>query len=391
VLEGCARPVLLFLKRRRLMKRTLAFVSFLALLCVTAPITLAAEGRTPIWLPGTAITADGRYIVTRNITSAAGFPVIDIQSPARRVELDLNGFTLDGGGSTAVMISTQFAEEIVIRNGLIVNAPRGVERPAGLPVASTVVIEDMQIRDAWNTAIYLHDVENPVVRRVNIVNADIAAAGNGIEIDGPTVFKNGTIEHNTVRAAFHAIRVYRGSAFAIRHNRIETPFGHGITVDRCVGCLIEKNTISDADNDGIILWEASNGCKIYNNIVHRGEVHGIHIGEDCFDNLVLDNVIRESGWGGAPAPGLGGGDGLYVEGHRNHIERNTVNYNDRCGILLQGSDNTFGRNLARGNDPAVIGWCAPLCAFGLFPPDSCDAGPGNSSFGDNLIPGPPIF
>lgn len=370
------------------MKKALALVSFLVLIFLAVPLTQGAEGRTPIWIPGTSITADGRYIVTRNLTGGSGVPIIDIR--ARRVELDLNGFTLDGVGSdTAIMISAQFVEEIVIRNGLIVNCPRAVDRPAGLLPASTVVVEDMQIREAYNTAIFLWDVENPVVRHVNITNhAD--ATGDGIYIDGDAVFKNGTIEHNTIRATFHGIRVRRASAFGIRHNRIETPYGHGIEVDRCVGCLIEKNTISDADNDGIILWEQSNGCKIYNNVVHRGEVHGIHIGEDCFDNLILDNVIRESGWGGAPQPGFGNSDGLFVEGHRNHIERNTVNYNDRCGILLMGNDNTFGRNMARGNDPGGTGMCTPplMPCAGQWPPDFCDMAFGNTSFGDNLTPAP---
>jgi parallel beta-helix repeat protein len=384
---GFAYPVLLLLTKEETMKRILAFASLLVLLFLAAPLAMAAEGRTPIWLAGTPINADGRYVVTRNLMGGSGVPIIDIR--ANRVDLDLNGFTLDGAfADTAIMISSPQPEEIVIRNGLIVNCPRGIDRPGGL-AAGTVVIEDIQIREASNTAIYLSDVQNPVVRRVNIVNgAD--GTGNGIEIDGLGVFKNGTIEHNTIRSAFHAIRVYRASAFAIRHNRIETPFGHGITAERCVGCLIEKNTISDADNDGIILWEGSNGCKIYNNVVHRGEVHGIHICEDCFDNLVLDNVIRESGWGGAPQPGFGGGDGLYVEGARNHIERNTVNYNDRCGILLFGNDNTLGRNMARGNDPALVGWCGPpllLCA-GLAPPDFCDMAIGNTGFGDNLTPAP---
>jgi parallel beta-helix repeat protein len=369
------------------MKKMIALTCVLAGILLAVPLAMGAEGRTPIWLDNTVINADGRYVVTRNLASVTGLPVIDIQDPARRVELDLNGFSLDGGGSTVILISTQQAEQIVIMNGLMANGPYGVSRPAGLPAAGTIVVEDLQIRDTNTAAIYLFDVENPVVRRVNIVNsADAAASGNGIEIDG-SIFKNGTIEHNTIRLTLNGIRAVRSSALAIRHNRIETPFQHGIVVERCVGCLIEKNTISDADNDGVILWAQSNGCKIYNNVVHRGEVHGIHIGEDCFDNLLLDNVIRESGWGGAPQPGMGGGHGLFVEGHRNHIERNTVNYNDACGIYLIGADNTFGRNTARGNDPGGVGWCGP-CPSGLFPPDSCDTGLGNTTFGDNLIPAP---
>jgi parallel beta-helix repeat protein len=378
------------------MRRTLAFAALLALLFLAAPLAMAAEGRTPIWLAGTGINADGRYVVTRNLTGGAGVPMIDIR--ANRVDLDLNGFTLDGAfADTAIVISAPNPEEIVIHNGLIVNCPRAIERIAGLPPAGTVVIEDMQIRWATNTAIYLSDVENPVIRRVNIRGGeDVAVSNNGIHLDGPQVFKNGTIEHNTIRSTFDAIRVYKGSALAIRHNRIETPFRDGILVEQCVGCLIEKNTISDADMHGIHLsigttdLEYSTGTKVYNNVVHRGEQRGIILDFGCDDNLILDNVMRQCGWGGAPNPGFGGGHGLEVNSSRNHIEGNTMNFNDACGMLLRGPNNTFGRNMARGNDPAPIGWCGP-CPFGLFPPDSCDMAGANDTFGDNLIPGPPIF
>lgn len=367
------------------------------LLALTALPALSAEGRTPVWLPGTPIVADGRYVVTRNLVGGAGVPLIDIR--ANNVELDLNGFTLDGvGADFAISISGVQPQEIVIRNGLIVNCPRGIERPAGLPPAGTVVIEDMQIRDAPGGPIYLADVENPVIRRVNIVFADVAATANGIELDGPQVFKNGTIEHNTIRSAFNGIRVYKGSALAIRHNRIETPFNDGILVEQCVSCLIEKNTISDADVHGIHLAvggtdvEYSTGNKIYNNVIHRGEQRGILIDPGCDDNLLLDNVVRQCGWAGAPVPGLGGGHGVEVFSDRNHIEGNTINFNDACGLLLWGSRNTFGRNMARGNDPAGTAVCGQAipCPL-LFPPDSCDNGGANDTFGDNLIPGPPIF
>jgi len=56
---------------------------------------IAAEGRTPVYLAGTVIAADGRYILTRDISaSGAGTPVIMIQAP--NVDLDLNGLTIFG-------------------------------------------------------------------------------------------------------------------------------------------------------------------------------------------------------------------------------------------------------------------------------------------------------
>ena len=48
----------------------------LLLALATLP-ALAAEGRTPIW-QATTITADGKYILTRDIQPRAGQPTIDI-------------------------------------------------------------------------------------------------------------------------------------------------------------------------------------------------------------------------------------------------------------------------------------------------------------------------
>jgi parallel beta-helix repeat protein len=83
---------------------------------------------------------------------------------------------------------------------------------------------------------------------------------------------------------------------------------------------------------------------------------------------------------------MNGQHGLWVQGTRNLVERNTLNGNTGCGLFLMGPMNTYGRNMARGNGGLGCGPC-----FALFPPESCDAAPGNTSFGDNLIPGPPVF
>jgi hypothetical protein len=90
---------------------------------------------------------------------------------------------------------------------------------------------------------------------------------------------------------------------------------------------------------------------------------------------------------------------MLVDGTQNLIERNTLNSNAGFGLRFcspgASCANTFGRNMARGNGGAAL---APCGACGgvpaLFPPQSCNiagcAVP-NSTFGDNLIPGPPIF
>ena len=78
------------------MKNTLVFVSLLVLLFLALPLGMAAEGRTPIWLPGTAINADGRYVVTRNLTGGSGVPIIDVP---------LFPETLGSGDETVVLLT----------------------------------------------------------------------------------------------------------------------------------------------------------------------------------------------------------------------------------------------------------------------------------------------
>ena len=57
------------------MKKAILVVALLASAIVLALPASAAEGRTPVYLDGTFITADGQYVLTRNIVGAAGTPV----------------------------------------------------------------------------------------------------------------------------------------------------------------------------------------------------------------------------------------------------------------------------------------------------------------------------
>jgi parallel beta-helix repeat protein len=342
----------------------------------------SAEGRRPVWVDGTILGVDGHYIVTRDIVGGAAAPIITIASP--NVTLDLNGFTLDGSGSPfAVIDIVSPVVEVTIRNGTIIGGTSSINLATGL-VSRTVIIEDIQSKDATADAIHLEEVRNPEVRRNNIIDA----GGAGIALLGFFTFKNGHVDHNSVNFTGGAgIHIQHTSSMSVRHNRIEVPSGDGIFVDDSLSCLVGENLISDADGVGIILG-ASRACKIYNNVINRGETIGMLIDPGSTDNLILDNIVRESGLGGAPVHGVTGGFGMVIDGFRNHIERNTVNFNDGCGMFIAGGDNVYGRNTALGNDPTftfICGGCA-----GPVPPDVCDIGP-NTTWGDNFASGGAAF
>jgi parallel beta-helix repeat protein len=353
-------------------------LGFLSLLVFSLPPALAAEGRTPVWLPGTVIAAPGRYIVTRNLFGGA--PTISITTG--NVDLDLNGMTLDAGGVAApvIVVVAGGTGDVVIHDGTVLN---GGENIAITAPGQRLVLEDLKIDGSNAAAIHIVDSQNFVIRRVTISGSN----GPGIQVDGPLT-KQGTIEQNLVRRTqASAIRVQGAASLAVVENRIEEtqPVGgvFGIQLDGCDSCLVAQNTVHNTGDTGIFLRSFKG--KVYNNTVGKAGSHGIYLDPASSDSLVLNNVVSGSG------AVLAGGCGLFVDGDRIMIEGNALNANSGAGLRLSAASIlvTFGRNTARGNTGVGVGPCAG--APTLFPPNSCNDGGGNTTFGTNLIPGPPVF
>ncbi len=364
------------------MKRAIVVVALLVSTIVLALPASAAEGRTPVFLDGTIIGADGRYVLTRNIVGAAGVPVITIAGA--NVDLDLNGFTVTGspGAVSIEIVPGPPPQDIKIHNGTIVGGAAGIIRPPG-PPSERLVIEDIKLRDQTADAIVIFDtIETVHIRRTSIRRA----GASGIVLIGPA-FTNGSIEHCSIKeTGGDGIFIDTAAAFEISNNQLEVPGAgagaNGIVLSFCLGCLVDQNVISDPGFFGIEMRQSS-GCKLYNNVIRHAFNTGIHLDPGSSDNLLLNNVATDCGFDIPP------GHGLWVEGTRNHIEGNTFNANQACGMLFDfaSSFNTFGRNMARGNGPGCVFPCILL-----FPPDSCDASAvGNDTSLENMIPGPPPF
>jgi len=342
---------------------------------------MAAEGRTPVFAP-TVIVMDGKYIVTRNIMGSGAAPVVEIA--AANVDLDLNGFTLtEPGGGFAVILVSAFSE-VTIRNGTLVSGIMSVDAPVG---GRKLILEDVKSQDALGGApgaLHAFGVENVVIRRCVVVGAP---GMPGIFVEGP-LMKSGTIEKNVIRDSGGGIWAMGVSSLSILENAIEGTTPGSATPGIALmgaGNLIALNTIQEADGPGIDIRTTSQGNKLYNNVVFSSGGHGIAIGPSPLalatgNNLVLDNVVTFSG-----------GSGLWVAAEQNKIEGNVLNENAGCGLFFVAATsvgNTFGRNMARGNAGVA---CGPAICPPLFWPDSCDGGVANDSYGDNLIPGPPVF
>ena len=374
---------------------------FLALLVVVGaiPPALAAEGRTPVFAAGTVLVEDGSYVVTAPLVGGAG-PVITVN--AYKVDLDLNGMILTNSGANFPVISVlPGVDQVTIRNGTLSSGSIGIE---ALGQTRSVAVEDVKIVDmvvGAGQGIHLGDIRTVTIRRVEIADT----LGEGISWDGGFLRRHGTIEDNLVqRTAGGIILTAPGEGFSlsVRNNRVFEAgtgnagafVGYGIVVGGFNGSIIAENTVNAARVDGIFVRQ-SRSMKIYNNTVSGSGGNGIRLDPGSFGNLVLDNVAVSNGTALLPI----GGSGLLVEGGSNTILGNLLNHNLGFGLQFCNANlscgNTFGRNTARFNQGGVTGPCGACGGTpALSPPDSCNVvcfPTQNSTFGDNLIPGPPVL
>jgi parallel beta-helix repeat protein len=285
------------------------------LLVAASTVTLAGEGRIPVYAPGTVISSSGRYVLTRNL-DGTGATVIQINN-VWNVDLDLNGFYIDGAGAPAIQILN--AGEVRIHGGVIQNSSVGIDFTQTIVRA---VLEDLRIASPLSHGIRLQ-ANDIAVRRV-MVNQ---AGGDGIQISAVTP-ATGRVESCLVfGGAGRGIYVYGGSSLVLTDNVIRAPQAEGIYLDGCDGCLLKDNTVTQARGQGGIYVNFAQGSTLRGNVVSLNENHGIHVGQFGRDITVENNLMKSNGSVATP------GDGLRFAGYGGTIVGNTMNSN--MGIGLQ--------------------------------------------------------
>jgi hypothetical protein len=153
---------------------------------------ILAGGVTPGDAPGYPLTiaAPGSYRFTGHLTPvgvAGAAPSIEIVAPARDVAIDLNGFSLDGGGSCTAGatgascalsglpngIVSSTGAQLSIRNGAI----RGLRAAIVISSAAAVTLEDLLLTEHTNSGVFVEDGIPATIRRV----VASVIAGRGID------------------------------------------------------------------------------------------------------------------------------------------------------------------------------------------------------------------
>jgi hypothetical protein len=179
----------------------------------------------------TTITSPGIYCLTGDLSlDGTGTAVAITVDGPEGVVIDLNGYTIDGGGGGTGLV-VRNAKRVTLRNGSLV----GLARAAQIPYTGQwTQLEDLKIlavglnptieSHGWGTVIQRNWIERgkPVIRTygpaTRITNNDITFATDGIDIEGyaATVEDNRVSRHSASAGSF-GIRTSSGHAILSRN------------------------------------------------------------------------------------------------------------------------------------------------------------------------------
>ena len=335
-----------FVRRKSIVAFVLATVCLVA---ASADVTPAAEGRIPLLSlagPPYLIPQPGHYILTRDVSVAAGNVVV-IQSTG--VILDLGGHTLTGpsGGAGSVILVTapRTGRGITIRNGSLVGGSQGVMatgerlplRLEGLEISGSLagIVSNAEQFDLLDC--HLHDLTATAVPAFPAVSVDAYGGrivgnvienvpGNGLTISG---FRAGEIRGNVIRNFASWVDFGAGLLYLA-----------GFDPTNSGGAIIADNTVSGfptAEDDGIRIL-GPNSLVIGNVAAQNG---GAGIFVSALHTRLERNVVSANA-----------GDGIAFGAgqQRAHLEGNQAQGNFGCGVNINGAlglvyrDNTLSNN-----------------------------------------------
>ncbi len=318
-----------------------AVAAAVAVAVAAAAPAQAADGRIPIW-QRTTIVEPGSYVLTRNLTVEPGDPAITVLADG--VDLDLNGFRvtgpIDGYSQTPAIVV--HGDDVRVRNGSV-RADMKSGAAIRVPGARETVLEDLML--LGGTGIEMDGVRRFRVERV----AMQTGFGLGLSIVNA---HHGSVVRCEFEATKNGGMVVRGRAVEIRDNRVETQ-EDGIVVSG-EAMVVEGNAVETVYT--AIDLTGCTGCRAERNTVTQSYACLVVGGSD---NRVLGNLCA------------GMVDGIAISGDRNLVADNQALGGTGTGLQLAGDDNVYGGNVCRGN--------------GI---DFADSGTGNTSRGDNFLPGP---
>jgi len=277
-------------------------------------MAFAADGRIPVYQPGTVIAMPGSYYLTEDLVGPSPAVTID----ADNVTLDLNGHYVSGditlfGGAVPHY-------NIRITNGHIMNGNVDL-----MSMGNRVYVDHLSLNAG---EILAQGVNELVVEHCTCLSI---RAGNCF---------SGRIAHNLVTNSEASggiwLQMQTTNFQVIYNNSRNHSGGHGIfLMFDCNNNIVSHNMVSENGMNGINL-EFSHNNEISWNDSSGNTGHGIFL-LDSGNNQVIHNTVSQNDSDGTVTPAS---DGIRVESpgggmaDGNDVRYNTCSFNESHGISL---------------------------------------------------------
>lgn len=237
----------------------------------------------PLTTPGDSqsiyrITESGSYYLTGDIIPTASILYAIKVEDVPDVTIDLNGYSIEGGGFVSIAIQTQGSQRMTVRNGAIRDVYVGVGEFGSRP---RLRMESVDIRDAtYGALIGGYSIIRECLFENMAESGVTGALANGVQVLNST-FWGGNVAAVRLndRAIVREVTVVNAPGFGIL-------VGDDSTVERCV--------VTGSGSDGISAGARARvaGCQSSSNVERGIEVGGSSIVEDCTASLNMDDGIR---------------------------------------------------------------------------------------------------
>ena len=364
------------MNKRTIKRFPVALLVFVAL-PLAGSLIYASEGKIPLWEP-TTIMAPGNYIVTRDISTAAG-PALDILT--ENVTVDLNGFTLRTADPTAPVV--RFAPEPTepshdenafhLFDGALFGGTYGLlVLNDGL---RNVRLHRLQIGGSTEAAVKVENVGSFEARGIVVIDTKI---GFDLLSQVPDAVRTARISESSIQADV-GIQC-TGLTCDIRKNSIVS-CSMGIRVnDALLGGTASQNSINvpgsncffnpQPEPPAIGVTNSPGYTATHNRInaelIAAGINHGIQIGMGSNDAFLMDNEITGFSGNGIQVMAndalifgnqvnRNGGHGLAIGGENNLMDRNRTAANGGDGLNVSTAGQIYRNNVLLGNDASLGG------------------------------------
>lgn len=311
------------------------------------------EPRSVINTVGATIAAPGSYYLTTNLLANGAAGVNGITISANDVVLDLNGYSLDGGGITSSSGSginvSGTTRRLSIRNGTIRNWGNTGINAAN---SSACTLENLTVQECRNNGITVG--VSSLVRNCLVISNQTAGA-SAIQVAG-----NGVVEKCVTQLSSAGITI--GSNCVVADCIAQGNVTYGINVLQS-GCLIKNCSVVNNGFGGIISASYTGSVKVLD-CNATGNGYGILLGIQseicgCFassnnycgiylqeSSRAVDNTCYGNNPGNISAYG-----GLVVGGNNGVVDGNHISANQYAGVLINtgATNNVIVRNEIFGN------------------------------------------